>query len=438
MTFLTGGAGDDVISGNEGDDRFVFAGAWGNDIINENPGEGTDTLDFSAVDDGLTINLGGETTDGANTAIHQNNAFERVIGGAGIDTLRLVRETADSVKLAGNTMIWNKVAIDFENTEHLYVRLYDTDEAKRVGTIDISGAVDFSGWSLVLEAQSITVEGQVTALNISLSATYLLNIAQEFDVSNGRGDLVILHADTLRMTIDRGIGSPTQPIFTQVSTLEAVTQGAGGIYITELDGVTVGNVDMTAAGVSETAKGLKTGGGGRITLTNLAGELVVADGADDPMINATGGRIVITTEAIDIQGDIQSHRVVGGTRYSGTLALQPLSVNSDIDMALAEGDGSARFDLSEAEFDHIIEGFDDGSGARFIRDGVLVVFEGRSGINIGRVNGRHDFTIGSYVFRDTVTLRSPVLGGSFDVVGKIELAPVDAEGRVVELIFLGP
>jgi hypothetical protein len=125
---------------------------------------------------------------------------------------------------------------------------------------------------------------------------------------------------------------------------------------------------------------------------------------------------VITTEEIDIQGNIQSHRDVSGTRYSGTLVLQPLSVNSDIDMALAEGDGSARFDLSAAELNHIIEGFDDGSGARFIRDGVLVVFEGRSGINIGRVNGRHDFTIGSYVFRDTVTLRSPVLGGSFDVV----------------------
>ncbi len=106
-----------MISGNEGNDRFVFAGAWGDDIINENPGEGTDTLDFSAVVAGLTINLGGETTDGANTATHQSNAFERVIGGAGIDTLRLVRENADSVKLAGNTMIWNKVAIDFENTD---------------------------------------------------------------------------------------------------------------------------------------------------------------------------------------------------------------------------------------------------------------------------------------------------------------------------------
>ncbi len=56
-----------------------------------------------------------------------------------------------------------------------------------------------------------------------------------------------------------------------MSTLEAVTQGAGGIYITELDGVTVGNVDMTAAGVTESDKGLKTGGGGRISLTNRPG-----------------------------------------------------------------------------------------------------------------------------------------------------------------------
>jgi hypothetical protein len=44
--------------------------------------------------------------------------------------------------------------------------------------------------------------------------------------------------------------------------------------------------------------------------------------------------------------------------------------------------------------------------------------------------------VGGYTFRDTVTLRAPVLGGSFDVVGKVVLEP-DGQGRPVELIFLG-
>jgi hypothetical protein len=243
--------------------------------------------------------------------------------------------------------------------------------------------------------------------------------------------MILLHADKLRMAVDRGIGSPVQPIYTQVETLEATTLGAGGIYVTELDGLTVGDVDMSAAGVSESAKGLKTGAGGRISLTNLAGELAVANNGSAPMIDATGGRITITTEEIDIRGAIQSRRDGGG----GTLALQTLSVNSDIDVAM-EGDAAARFELSTAEMDWIIEGFEDSEGASFIRNGELVTFEGRSGINIGRLNGRHDFTLGSYTFRDTVTLRAPVLGGSFDVIGKVTLEP-NGDDRVVELIFLG-
>jgi Ca2+-binding RTX toxin-like protein len=45
---MIGGLGNDTMNGNGGNDRFVFSGAFGNDVINgfdSNPTGGQDTLD---------------------------------------------------------------------------------------------------------------------------------------------------------------------------------------------------------------------------------------------------------------------------------------------------------------------------------------------------------------------------------------------------------
>ena len=437
---LTGGAGNDVLSGGAGDDTYVFAGDWGADTANENAGEGTDTLDFSGVlsTRNLTINPGGTTTDGhGNTVTHEVNAFERIIGGQGTDTLRLVRQVAATVELSGRTLTWNGVTISFTAVEDLFVKLYSDSDAKRLGTIAVTGGVDFSGHNLVLEAQLITVTAQVTAQNLSLTATYLLNVDQDVNVLNGRGDLVILHAGQLLLQVDKGIGSPIQPVYIQANTLEARTLGAGGIYVTELDGLNVGNVDMSAAGVTETGQGLLTGAGGRISLANLAGNLTIANGGADPMIDATGGEIIVTTDTIDIQGDIRSWRTVDGVTYRGTLVLQPLSATRAVDIAMTVPRADV-FALGATELDHIINGFDDGEDSIRLVNGVLVVTEGRDGIMIGRADGRHDVHIGGYTFRDSVTFRSPVLGGNFEVFGIVRTSEADTAGNNVEVEYLGP
>ena len=434
---LTGAGGDDVISGGDGDDTYIFADVWGNDIVNENSKAGYDTLNFAEVNKKLQLNLGGTTKDyeadgseTGNSVSHPVNSFEKVIGGSGNDTLRLVREVAESVKLAGNVLTWNNTAITYKAVEDIFIKLYDTAKSERVGTIDIIGAVDRTNYNLVLEALSITVSDQLTAGNISLTSTYLLNIEQDTDVHNGRGDLVIIHADQLRMQVDKGVGSPVQPIYTQVATLEATTLGAAGIYITEIDGVNVGDVAMPY--ITESVSGLNTGAGGRIFMTNLAGTLQTTS-----MIDATGGRIVLTTEDINIQSDIRSWRTVGGIDYRGTLVLQPLSVMRAVDIARDTPDPDT-FALSDAELDHILNGFDDGEDSVTLVNGELVIVEGRDGITIGRANGRNHFMIGGYTFKDSVTFRSPVLGGRFDIVGIIRTNASDTGGDDVEVEFIGP
>ena len=75
-----------VLRGGAGDDTFRFQNDWGTNLSIENAGDGSDTLDFSAVTVDLlfTIHAGGAitVTDGTNTLENYNNT-ENLIGGSG-------------------------------------------------------------------------------------------------------------------------------------------------------------------------------------------------------------------------------------------------------------------------------------------------------------------------------------------------------------------
>ncbi|MFM7521502.1 MAG: hypothetical protein ACKO9B_13675, partial [Planctomycetota bacterium] len=84
---LKGGWGSDMLAGGYGNDTYSFLDLFGTDTIIENPGEGTDTMDFSAVLTPLTVSLGSVTvTAPGASATHAGTAIESVIGGAGDDT----------------------------------------------------------------------------------------------------------------------------------------------------------------------------------------------------------------------------------------------------------------------------------------------------------------------------------------------------------------
>ena len=156
---------------------------------------------------------------------------------------------------------------------------------------------------------------------------------------------------------------------------------------------------------AETANitGLSTGLGGDIAVTALSGGMTISEA-----VNATGGDITLTAEAMNIGAQIKSWNGLA-TDPRGTLLLQPLTVTRSIGIA----DGAVgNFNLSSAELDFIIDGFD--------------------GITIGRADGQHFMQIGGYTFRDSVTLRSPVLGGGLLLTG-----PFDTTSPDVEVTFIG-
>ena len=92
---LVGGAGNDVLLGNSGDDVYWFAPAVGSELdqVNESPGQGTDTLDFSTLNEAISADL---TSDTLVTAAHRTVSvsvsgnwanFENVIATEYDDTL---------------------------------------------------------------------------------------------------------------------------------------------------------------------------------------------------------------------------------------------------------------------------------------------------------------------------------------------------------------
>ena len=93
---ITGTAGNDTLTGEAdedetligglGDDTYRFQDDWGTDMVTENGGEGTDTLDFSDVTADLTFSFHPEgtvsVTDGDNQVSGAAN-IEKIIGGSG-------------------------------------------------------------------------------------------------------------------------------------------------------------------------------------------------------------------------------------------------------------------------------------------------------------------------------------------------------------------
>ncbi len=95
---LRGDAGNDTQAGGLGDDQYLYADGWGPlDRVSESSGEGSDVLDFSAVTTSLDVRLGGQPADefvtvqsGTGDRVNASNHFERIVGGDGPNTYRIL------------------------------------------------------------------------------------------------------------------------------------------------------------------------------------------------------------------------------------------------------------------------------------------------------------------------------------------------------------
>ncbi len=86
---LNGGSGHNVLSGGSGNDTYLFTEDWEQAEIVETAGDGSDTLDFSALDFDLAFELfpaSGTVTADGRLVFWNGQAPETLLGGTGNDT----------------------------------------------------------------------------------------------------------------------------------------------------------------------------------------------------------------------------------------------------------------------------------------------------------------------------------------------------------------
>jgi hypothetical protein len=345
------------------------------------------------------------------------------------------RDNGGVLELGNGSLVWDGVSITHTGVEGIDVRFVNSSDGKRTGVVRVLADQDYTGLDLRLEARSIDIRASIIASGLSLRADSIIGIRQDFSAESGLGRIIVLEADNMRIEAAGGVGDVSMPLYIRAGVIEAVTQGAAGIYLAQLSDAVIGDVEFDVIGednIGSDTVGLSTGAGGNIHFFNLSGTLTV-----NAAIEASGGRIVIATSDIEINDTISSRRVVGSQVFRGSLVLQPLSVSTRIDVATVAQTSATSFHLSADEIDLFMNGFNESEPSSYLVNGRLVTVDSNNGITIGRANGRHIITLAAFTYTESFTFRAPVPFGRFDVVGKLQLFTSPIDGDEPALTFLG-
>ena len=443
--FLFGGTGDDTLiirggttlaAGGAGNDTYVFLENWGTATVNESSFGGTrDTFNFAAIQDDLVIAPRGVSFSGTNTVTHIDNTIERFIGGAGHTRMNLHRENGGLLDLLRDAIIWDGVRIEIVDIDIIDVR-FARSSGERTGTVRVQEDLDYTGSQLFLEAGAISLNASLRADGLSLRAQTLISMPQQFNVDNGLGRLNLIEARELRLESGSGIGDIFMPLYFRANVVEAISDGAAGIYLAALGGLTqshveIGNVSFGDIGAG--TSGLSTARGGNIHVVSLTAPLHI-----ESEIQASGGGIVLTAERMQVNAEIASRRISAtGQLFRGTLVVQTLSAFSSIGLATTGDRAGQTLHFTEAEMNRFMTGFDNSAHSAFLANGQLVQNPVQTGITIGRLNGRHTITQGAFTYSESITLRAPLLGGQLRIVGIVRLVPSLITGDQPSFTFLG-
>ena len=136
---LLGGAGDDVLDGGEGADRVE--GGPGNDVIVATSdaaadcyagGEGRDTLDLSATEQGVTVDLKRGKAVGVEIGEDTVIDFEAILGGSGDDCLIVGERAATLSGGKGDDRFVFSLDDDAEQTGDLVHQILDLEAGDRI------------------------------------------------------------------------------------------------------------------------------------------------------------------------------------------------------------------------------------------------------------------------------------------------------------------
>jgi Ca2+-binding RTX toxin-like protein len=297
---LTGNSGKDILTGNGGDDTYLFGDNWGvDDSIVEIIGGGNDTLDFTAATIAVTFTLSGiltVTDAGGNSLMHVADNIERLVGGNGDDVFVF----ADGVTYAGTVdggagsdlldYAAYTTPVTFYPARKAVSQLsngasdrYSNIERARGGSgDDIYKFTDNFGQIIVQE-----VSGGTDTFDFSQVTGDLVFTLGSIYVSDGTGNTVAYSGDSVEVILG-GLGNDTFRFGVDGGTLAGgLGRIDGGAGVNTLDysvytsGVTVNLITGTATGFARIANIRHVIGG-------AGGDTLTGDDADNQLSGGLG------------------------------------------------------------------------------------------------------------------------------------------------------
>ncbi len=288
---LTGGAGDDTMLGGAGNDTYVVDVAT--DIVTENLGEGTDTVEtdvtytLGANVENLTL-TGSAAVNGTGNALNNvligNSAANVLVGGAGADTMR---------GGTGNDTYVVDVGTDI------------VTENASAGTDTVEASVTYTLGSNV-ENLTLTGAAAINGTGNTLNNTLTGNSAANTLVGGAGNDRLVGGGGVDTMRGDAGNDTYVVDMATDI----VVESASGGTDTVETDvtytlGANVENLTLTGTaainGTGNTLNNILTG--------NSAANVLVGGAGADTMRGGAGN----DTYVVDVSTDIVTENANAGT-----------------------------------------------------------------------------------------------------------------------------
>ncbi|MBC8503428.1 MAG: M10 family metallopeptidase C-terminal domain-containing protein, partial [Chloroflexi bacterium] len=280
---LTGGPGRDLMAGGSGDDIYRFFNGWDNDYpVIENPNDGNDTFDLSAITNSLTFILGSVTvTDGTSSAQHTGTHIENLIGGFSDDTFQFNNGAALSGMIDGRTGV-----------DRLDLSAYTSALTTRLtglGSIDgVAGTIDTVLSSFDNINALTTGSGNDTLIGLDTDATWIINPNPTDNVYASGGISLDFYG------VENLTGGSATDTFKLVGTATVTGNVNGGLgagdtldYSTYATAVVVDFPAGTATGVGGTVSGVET------VVSNGIGVTLEGDEHDNLLIGGPGDDIIL-------------------------------------------------------------------------------------------------------------------------------------------------